>query len=477
MPEYLSPGVYVEEVPSAIKPIAGVSTSTAAFVGVVPDRITILEENPDFDPTPGVPPADNPRTISWVFPLDKERDWQAAKDALDRVSLPNSRPLQAAANVAPADFRRARANFAQAQTRLNSGTMAPAGEPVLCTSFTDFTRSFGSFSTDGLQTADPNFRPVSFHNRLAHAVYGFFQNGGMRCYVMRYPTLADLQDPLHWLPLEAIDEISIVAAPGVDDPSGIVQSNLIDHCEATADRFAIVDAPPDPAQYTVQDIKVPDRNTVYGGLYFPYLRVFDMQTKLMRPETDGVIDLPASGHIAGIYSRVDHERGVFKAPANEVVRGAVDVGHQISRSQQDGLNPYGINCVRFINDAITVWGARTIGGDANTDLKYINVRRTLIFLRKSIDAGTQWAVFEPNDRSLWAKLVRNVSAFLTTVWSDGALFGSTAAEAFYVRCDDVLNPPEMRDLGQVTVEIGVAIVRPAEFVVFRISQWVGPAAG
>jgi phage tail sheath protein FI len=488
MPEYLSPGVYVEEVPSAIKPIAGVSTSTASFVGVVPDKITILEENPDYDPTqpPTAAEGKNSPTISWTFPLDKTKDWQPAKDALDKASLPNSRPLQAAPGVSPSDFRRARENFALAQSRLAAGTMAPVGEPVLCTSFSDFTRNFGSFSTDGLPPATPAGTaapaapaapPTSFQNRLAHAVYGFFQNGGMRCYVMRYASVADLQDPLKWLPLETVDEISIVAAPGVDDPSGIVQSNLIDHCEQLADRFAIVDAPPDPDQLTVSAIKVPDRNTVYGGLYFPYLRIFDMQTKLLQPDSDGVIAIPPSGHLAGIYSRVDHERGVHKAPANEVVRGAVDVGHQVSRSAQDGLNPYGINCIRFINDAVTVWGARTIGGDTNTDLKYINVRRTLIFLRKSIDQGTQWAVFEPNDRSLWAKLVRNVSAFLTTVWRDGALFGSTTAEAFYVKCDDETNPPENRDLGQVTVEIGVAIVRPAEFVIFRISQFSAPTAG
>ena len=145
-----------------------------------------------------------------------------------------------------------------------------------------------------------------------------------------------------------------------------------------------------------------------------------------------------AGHLAGIYSRVDHERGVHKAPANEVVRGALDVEHQISKNVQDGLNPYGVNCIRFINDNIKVWGARTIGGDANADLKYINVRRVLIFLRESIDRGTQWIVFEPNDRALWAKIVRNVSDFLTNVWRDGALFGSTPQEAFYVKCDDTL---------------------------------------
>ncbi len=165
---------------------------------------------------------------------------------------------------------------------------------------------------------------------------------------------------------------------------------------------------------------------------------------------------------------------MHKAPANEPVRGAMGVTLQISKGVQDGLNPPGINCIRIINDNINVWGARTVGGDFNADLKYINVRRVLIFLRESIDRGTQWTVFEPNDRALWGKIVRNVTAFLTNVWRDGALFGSTPQEAFYVKCDDELNPPEERDLGKVTCEIGVSIVRPAEFVIFRISQWAGP---
>jgi phage tail sheath protein FI len=129
-----------------------------------------------------------------------------------------------------------------------------------------------------------------------------------------------------------------------------------------------------------------------------------------------------------------------------------------------------------MNGNIRVWGARTIGGDANLDYKYINVRRTMLFLRESIDEGTQWVVFEPNDMKLWAKIVRNVTAFLTMVWRDGALFGATPAEAFYVKCDEHTNPVESRELGRVVTEIGVAIVRPAEFVIFRITQWQGPEA-
>jgi uncharacterized protein len=314
--------------------------------------------------------------------------------------------------------------------------------------------------------------PEGFQNQLAHAVFGFFDNGGTRCYVMRYPKLADLQDPENWEPLEAIEEISLVAAPGILDTT--VLSNLIDHCEKLSSRFAILDAPDDPDEFTEKALKLPDRNSDYAAIYFPHIEIFDRTTKLLHPDDDGRIAQAPSGHLAGIYSRVDHQRGVHKAPANEVIRGALEVVHQVSRNQQDGLNPYGINCIRRINDNITVWGARTIGGDANTDLKYINVRRTLIFLRESIDRGTQWVVFEPNDRTLWAKIRLNITAFLTIVWRDGALFGSTPQEAFYVKCDDETNPREMRDVGRVTCEIGVAIVRPAEFVIFRISQWAGP---
>ncbi len=167
---------------------------------------------------------------------------------------------------------------------------------------------------------------------------------------------------------------------------------------------------------------------------------------------------------------------MHKAPANEPVLGALGLKYKISKAQQDGLNPQGVNCIRDLNGNIRVWGGRTIGGDANGEWKYINVRRLFLFLRESIDEGTQWVVFEPNSPALWAKIRRNVNAFLTNVWRSGALFGNTANEAFYVKCDEETNPPEVRDLGQVVTEIGVAVVKPAEFVIFRISQWAGPGS-
>ncbi|MGE5732090.1 MAG: phage tail sheath family protein, partial [Gemmatimonas sp.] len=210
--------------------------------------------------------------------------------------------------------------------------------------------------------------------------------------------------------------------------------------------------------------------TDLAAFYYPWVKVFDPGTLMMSAATGGALAVPPSGHVAGIYARVDTQRGVFKSPANEVVRGALDVTHGLSRADQDTLNPKGVNAIRALNGNILVWGARTVGGDANADLKYISVRRTLLFLRESIDEGMQFTVFEPNTPALWAKISRNITAFLTTVWRSGALFGTTPQEAFFVKCDAENNPPESRDLGQVVADIGVAIARPAEFVIFRISQ-------
>ena len=190
-------------------------------------------------------------------------------------------------------------------------------------------------------------------------------------------------------------------------------------------------------------------------------------------DEDIYLSVPPSGHIAGVYARVDAQRGVHKAPANEVILGALGLDYKVSKNQQDGLNPQGINCIRDLNGNIRIWGARTIGGDANVDVKYINVRRLFLSLKDSLNEGTQWAVFEPNDPELWAKIRRNVNAYLTGVWRSGALFGTTPQEAFFVKCDEENNPSEVRDLGQVIIEVGVAPVKPAEFVIFRISQWTG----
>jgi hypothetical protein len=267
---------------------------------------------------------------------------------------------------------------------------------------------------------------------------------------------------------EAIDEIAILAAPGINDAD--VLGKIKDHCTNLGDRLAILDSPESIDLSKPDDVKkLQPFNSNYAALYFPWIQVFDPATKKLK-------FVPPSGHIAGIYARVDTQRGVHKAPANEVVMGALGMKQKISKNQQDGLNPQGINSIRELNGNIRVWGARTIGGDANGEFKYINIRRVFNYLRESIDEGTQSTVFEPNSPEIWARIRRTITAFLLTVWRSGALFGSTPEQAFYVKCDEENNPPEVRDAGQVIIEIGVAVVKPAEFVIFRISQWGGPGS-
>lgn len=344
------------------------------------------------------------------------------------------------------------------------------GEVKLCTNFTEFKKYFGDFSTNEGQRT------------LAHAVYGFFSNGGSRCFVVliKDEDTNGLDEALE--KFERFDEIAIVAKPGdIDD---VTRDKLVTHCLKTGDRFAIFDGPQNATNLiTLTQIAAETRDasndqkgimpkrTDLAAWYFPWIKVFDPVTKFLNRDGDGLLAVPPSGHIAGVYARVDNDRGVFKAPANEAIVGAIDVTQPLSKAEQELLNPDGVNCIRVLNKNILIWGARTIGGDLNQDLKYINVRRTLLYLRESIDEGTQWAVFEPNTPNLWKKITRNVSDFLTNVWRSGALFGNTPTEAFYVKCDEETNPPELREVGQVVTEVGVAIVRPAEFVIFRISQF------
>lgn len=278
--------------------------------------------------------------------------------------------------------------------------------------------------------------------------------------------------------LEALDDVTMVCVPDLMatmpgqklDLNQIkaVQTMMIGHCERLGDRVAILDAPPDmmPQEVGKWRLETAGYDSSYAALYYPWITVND-------PVTNRPINIPPCGHMAGVWARNDTTRGVHKAPANEVVQGAIGLAYQTTKGEQDTLNPNGVNCIRaFPGRGIRVWGARTLS--SNPAWRYINVRRLFNFVEKSIEGGTQWVVFEPNDRRLWARVRRDVSAFLKTVWRDGALFGSSPNEAFYVKCDDELNPPESRDLGRLIIEIGLAPVKPAEFVIFRISQWAGP---
>jgi phage tail sheath protein FI len=195
----------------------------------------------------------------------------------------------------------------------------------------------------------------------------------------------------------------------------------------------------------------------------------------MDPVTNRPSNIPPAGHMAGIWARSDATRGVHKAPANEVVQGAIGLAYNTTKGEQDTLNPVGVNCIRaFPGRGIRVWGARTLS--SNPSWRYLNVRRLFNYVEKSIEGGTQWVVFEPNNYDLWARVTRDITAFLKTVWATGALFGLTSDQAFYVKCDEETNPPELRDLGMLVTEIGMCPTKPAEFVIFRISQWAGPNA-
>jgi len=447
MPTYLSPGVYCQEVPSGLNTIMGVGTSTAGFIALCPDTIQCPVENPDYDPSKKATAAD-----AVAEPEEAEAATGADTEAKPDASAKKKSTKSSATGNSP--------------YILKAFKPVAAGEVKLITNMGEFKRLFGDFSTD------------EGHRNLAHSVSGFFINGGTRCYVVREKSQAKIQSSA-LEKFKAIQDISVVAAPGMTDDT--VRGWIVSHCENMGERFAILDCEKESESDDMFDhkkLKQP-QNSNYAAYYIPWFNVFDPATKLQDPSGNGKQYVPSSGFIAGIYARVDAERGVHKAPANEVVRGvgnADDLKYRLSRSQQDGLNSDGCNCIRHLNGNVLVWGARTAGGDANGEWKYINVRRLFLYLRESIDRGTQWVVFEPNTHELWQKITRNVTAYLTTVWRDGALFGSTPEEAFYVKCDAETNPLEVRNLGQVVTEIGVAVATPAEFVVFKISQWAGPEA-
>jgi uncharacterized protein len=317
-------------------------------------------------------------------------------------------------------------------------------------------------------------RPESY---LADAITGFFDNGGVRCYVVRADLSGDramaLQNAL--MALAPLADLDLVAVPdamslrqtgGQADVAAIVQvqQHMLTHCAAQGDRLAILDAL--PAATTAGVLEQRDRLTigqaepVNGALYHPWLC------------TVGGRLVPPCGHVAGIFARSDTRVGVFKAPANEEVFGVLDLETNIDNSIQDQLNPEGVNCLRaFPGRGIRVWGARTLSRDPNW--RYVSVRRLFLTLRRWIDLNMAWATFEPNELRLWVRIQRELTTYLTTLLRAGALQGATPAQAFYVKCDAETNPSDLREAGQVVTEIGLAPLAPAEFIVVRIIHRAG----
>jgi phage tail sheath protein FI len=392
-----APGVYVEEIPPLARPIVGVGTSTAVFIGVA-DRL--------------------------------------AGDTLGKPS--------------------------------------------------DLFTNWGAFATfiKG-QGADDNTPIFTTANRtLALAVYGFFNNGGTMCYVLPVAQQSDLGNMTKLLDtLKPLDDITIVAAPGVTD--GGAKGNILDHCMTMQDRVALLDGKQDPgpnpspgdildAAIPTDQPSTPDKFS-FGAVYFPWLEVDNpLYTGKTGDTEPKFVFQPPSGHVAGLWARVDGDRGVFKAPANEALLGVNGLQRRLDKDAQGPLNEVGINIIRLFGSNPVVYGARTIGGIKHSgDYGYLNVRRFMNFLKESIEEGTQFIVFEPNNPALWKRIIRSVSDFLFNQWNDGALFGETAKQAFFVKCDEETNPSTTRAVGQVITEIGVAVTKPAEFVIFRIQQTSG----
>jgi phage tail sheath protein FI len=277
--------------------------------------------------------------------------------------------------------------------------------------------------------------------------------------------------------LKNIDDVSIVAIPG--RTSTELQGAVISHCEDMRYRFAVLDAQRSPDD-AIADVMAQRQqfDTKYAALYHPWLLVPEPYPTTATPSMN--YQIPPSGHMVGVYARTDIERGVHKAPANEVVNGIVGLQRSLNKGEQDILNPYPVN-INVIRDfrvnsrGIRSWGARVITSD--TDWKYVNVRRLLIYIEHSIDRGVQSFVFEPNAEPLWARVKRTVSNFLTTVWRNGALEGTKAEEAFFVKCDRTTMTQDDIDNGRLICVIGVAPVKPAEYVIIRIGLWTAQADG
>ena len=312
---------------------------------------------------------------------------------------------------------------------------------------------------------------------LADAVHGFFSNGGARCYVAVAGLTEALEKALE--SLSSLTDLDLILAPDammlLPDVEAVkrVQIEMLKHCQDHGNRFAILDAlPNDVSGVTEQRDQIAKglREPVNGALYYPWL-VLSTSRRM----------LPPSGHIAGIFARSDARAGVFKAPANEEIIGALDlcvgtpdkfVQIEINNDVQDQLNPKGINCLRaFPGRGIRIWGARSLSSDP--EWRYITVCRLVITLRRWIDINMAWATFEPNTPQLWVRIHRELTVYLTDLWRAGALVGLTADEAFQIKCDSETNSQEVIEGGHVVTEIGLAIVRPAEFVNVRIVHQVG----
>jgi phage tail sheath protein FI len=523
MPEYLHPGVYIEEIERGPRPIEGVPTSTAAFLGEAergstkPRLVTSYKDYLRW--FGGVFGADKflPYAINGFFENGGKRVFicrlvgesatpaQAAfGDFLVRATGPGAWGKRVWARIDDSTTKKADGSAVGFRLRLAywSGTAEPfdpfvqenqqkTPRPSLVEDFDDLVVDEPSpdFYGKRVPFVDPSKGDTN-QGPESSALGTLVRNLGAPAAAR--PTNgtqaladggADDDEPLGpddyegipadartgiqglaALELDPYREVALVYAPNV---SKDIALKVISHCENMRFRFAVLDC--DKGQSSVSDID-PRTNltdTQYAAFYYPWIVTSD-------PNTGARKLIPPGGHALGVYARTDSERGVFKAPANETLRGVLDLEYDINDNNQDVLNPRGVNAIRrFPGRGIRVWGARTLTSDALW--KYVSVRRLFIFLERSIYEGTQWVVFEPNDPRLWARVTDTIRLFLRGQWRLGALYGRTEEQAFFVTCnetvmsqDDILN-------GRLVCEIGIAPVRPAEFVIFRIFQHTAEA--
>jgi len=506
MPTYLTPGVYVEEVSSGNKPIEGVATSVAAFVGLLPGgpinrpmRISNWTQFATLYTDPQHPENgpfmegsytahavygyfENGGSIAWIIRVGSERSTPSAQAVLPSATDKDVEALRVVA--LDGVTQPVKVEISEEPPGEGKDGSDPTYKLVV-TAGTDSEEFPGVSMKKGRTFVATKVNATSKLIKIEETGAALPDvRVATGTYTLSVPSVAlekvsasdfegDVATRKGMGNASALDEVTMLLMPDVVNLNGDgaqmrdLQGKMISHAEQMGDRMAILDTPDGliPQEVLEWRMNTAGYDSKMAALYWPWIEVMDPLTR--RP-----MRVPPSGHIAGVWARVDEERGVHKAPANEVIRGANGLAFQITHAEQGELNRNGINCIRaFPGRGIRIWGARTLSSDP--EWRYINVRRLFNFIAESIMLGTQWSVFEPNDERLWGRLATNIGSFLTRVHRSGALFGASAAEAFYVKCDAETNPPELIEAGQVVCEIGIAPVKPAEFVIFRLSQYTG----
>ena len=505
MPTYLSPGVYVEEVESGARPLEGVGTAVAAFVGLAEagpyNQPTLISSWTAYTDVFGgfLPGSYLARSVygyfmngggnCYVVRIGENGSGDGRKPkALETGPFAELGRIKFSAldtAAAPGEYsvEIAEAGGDSPSEEMFKVVVKRRGEPV-----EEFDRvTVGRGKTNVATVVNAVSTSIRVEEVTAASVTKPATGEVALADVPPPPSPApqlgtddyvgDVADRSGFGGLETVDEITMLCVPdlmsayqqGVIDLEAVqaVQLGMIAHCELMGDRMAILDTPPGLNAQQVKEWRVDKAgyDSAYAAMYAPWIKTAD-------PGTGTISFMPPSGYIAGIWGRNDDSRGVHKAPANEVIRGAVSLEMQFTKNEHDLLNPVGINVVRsFPGRGNRVWGARTLSSDPAW--RYLNVRRLFNYLEESILTGTNWVVFEPNDEALWARVRRTLTAFLVNEWRKGALFGQTPDDAFYVKCDSETNPTEGIDAGQLVCEVGVAPVKPAEFVVFRLAQFSG----